>query len=209
MIVGIDHVQITVPPDAVERARAFYCGVLGLREVEKPSALAGRGGFWLQAGDRQVHVGVEEGVDRHATRIHIAYAVRGLADWRARLAAARIPILEAVPIPGYERFEFRDPFGNRVEFIEAIGGTMASESGEAAMIQTVEAVYDGTVLRPDTALELEPNTRVRITVEALPPAEPAPASFLRTARSLDLRGPADWSENLDSYLYGDGDRPRG
>jgi hypothetical protein len=22
-----------------------------------------------------------------------------------------------VPIPGYDRFEFRDPFGNRVEFI--------------------------------------------------------------------------------------------
>jgi hypothetical protein len=26
-----------------------------------------------------------------------------------------------VPIPGYERFEFRDPFGNRVEFIQAVG----------------------------------------------------------------------------------------
>jgi hypothetical protein len=76
------------------------------------------------------------------------------------------------------------------------------------MTQTVEAVYDGAVLRPETALGLEPNTRVRLTVEVLP-SEAAPTSFLRTARSLDLRGPADWSANLDSYLYGDGDQPRG
>jgi hypothetical protein len=76
------------------------------------------------------------------------------------------------------------------------------------MTQTVEAVYDGAVLRPETALGLQPNTRVRLTVEVLP-SEAAPTSFLRTARSLDLRGPADWSANLDSYLYGDGDQPRG
>jgi len=64
------------------------------------------------------------------------------------------------------------------------------------MTQTVEAVYDGAVLRPETALELEPNTRVRLTVEVLP-TEAAPPSFLRTARSLDLRGPADWSANTE------------
>ena len=38
------------------------------------------------------------------------------------------------------------------------------------MTRTVEAVYDGAVLRPETALELEPNTRVRLTVEVLPAA---------------------------------------
>ncbi len=77
------------------------------------------------------------------------------------------------------------------------------------MTQTIEAVYDGAVLRPETALGLEPNTRVRLTVEVLPPAETAARSFLRTARSLGLNGPADWSANLDSYLYGDGDQPQG
>ena len=76
------------------------------------------------------------------------------------------------------------------------------------MTHTVEAVFDGTVLRPETALGLEANTRVRLTVEVLPP-EAAPPSFLRTAQGLNLRGPADWSANLDSYLYGDGDQPRG
>ena len=118
MILGIDHVQITVPANAVAQARAFYCGVLGLREVEKPATLQGRGGFWLQVGDRQVHVGTEGGVERHATKAHVAYAVTGLAGWRARLAAAGVEILDGIPLPGCARFEFRDPFGNRVELIE-------------------------------------------------------------------------------------------
>ena len=118
-IIDIDHVQITVPPEAVAAARAFYCGLLSLPEIEKPEGLRKRGGFWLQVGDRQVHVGIEDGVNRPATKAHIAYAVRDLAGWRQRLAAADVEVLEDVPIPGFERFEFRDPFGNRVEFIES------------------------------------------------------------------------------------------
>ena len=119
MILGIDHVQITVPANAVAEARAFYCGLLGLREVEKPAALQERGGFWLQVGDRQVHVGIEEGIARHATKAHVAYAVTEIAPWRARLGAAGVEILDGIPISGRERFEFRDPFGNRVELIGA------------------------------------------------------------------------------------------
>jgi predicted DNA-binding antitoxin AbrB/MazE fold protein len=76
------------------------------------------------------------------------------------------------------------------------------------MTQTVEAIYDGTVLRPETTLVLEPNTRVRLTVEILRTAETTHQSFLKTARDLDLHGPTDWSANLDNYLYGDGDQPR-
>ena len=116
-MLGIDHVQITVPTNAVDKARSFYCGVLGLREVEKPASLQARGGFWLQVGDRQVHVGTEDGVARRATKAHIAYAVADVAAWRARLAAAGVEILDGIPIPDRDRFEFRDPFGNRVELI--------------------------------------------------------------------------------------------
>jgi predicted DNA-binding antitoxin AbrB/MazE fold protein len=77
------------------------------------------------------------------------------------------------------------------------------------MTQTVEAIYDGAVLRPDKLLELEHNTRVRLTIETVRPAEGVQQSFLETARSLNLSGPADWSANLDTYLYGDDDQPRG
>ena len=37
---------------------------------------------------------------------------------RERLEADGIEIIEGVPIPGYNRYEFRDPFGNRVEFLQ-------------------------------------------------------------------------------------------
>jgi catechol 2,3-dioxygenase-like lactoylglutathione lyase family enzyme len=122
MITGIHHVQITVPKgaDAEAQARAFYCDVLGLPEIEKPESLRGRGGFWLQVGDRQVHVGTEDGFDRLTTKAHIAYQVDNVVYWRARLAANGIEPDNSIPIPGYDRFEFRDPFGNRVEMIQEV-----------------------------------------------------------------------------------------
>lgn len=121
MITAIHHVQITVPHRAEEAARAFYCELLGLPEVAKPASLADRGGFWVAIGACQLHIGTEEGVDRLATKAHVAYAVTDLAVWCSRLRAQAITIIESVPIPGYQRFECRDPFGNRLEFIQPIG----------------------------------------------------------------------------------------
>lgn len=71
------------------------------------------------------------------------------------------------------------------------------------MTTTIEAVFDGTVLRLDQPLALAPNTRVRITIEAVVPAPPLGTSFLRTARSLSLDAPADFATNIDAYLYGE------
>jgi catechol 2,3-dioxygenase-like lactoylglutathione lyase family enzyme len=118
MIRGIHHVQITVPIGTEEEARHFYCQTLGLPEVSKPATLMRRGGLWLQVGDRQVHIGVEDGVDRRLTKGHIAYEVTDLNGWKAKLTALGIEVLGTIPIPGYDRFEFRDPFGNRVELLE-------------------------------------------------------------------------------------------
>jgi len=119
-IVGVDHVQITLSTGEEEDGRQFYCGLLGLPEIDKPASLTGRGGFWLQVGDRQVHVGTEADFDRTVTKAHIAYAVVGLDAWRSTLVDSGVDILDGVPIPGFDRFEFRDPFGNRVEMIEAV-----------------------------------------------------------------------------------------
>ena len=123
MILGIHHAQVTIPKGTEAEAHRFYCDVLDLPEVHKPDSLAGRGGFWIQVGDQQVHVGTEEGVDRAATKAHLAYEVDDLAFWRQRLAEEGIDALDGIPIPGYDRFEFRDPFGSRVEFIQKIPAT--------------------------------------------------------------------------------------
>jgi len=54
------------------------------------------------------------------------------------------------------------------------------------MVQSIDAVFDYSVIRPDKPLSLDANTQKRVTVETLP-AEPAPPrSFLRTAKSLNL-----------------------
>ncbi|MDX1995796.1 MAG: VOC family protein [bacterium] len=115
----VNHVQITLPKGAEDAGRAFYCGVLGLREIPKPEALQGRGGFWLEVGDTPVHVGTEDGFDRRSTKAHIAYEVANAAYWLEKLRQVDgVEIADSIPIPGYERFEFRDPFGNRVEIIQ-------------------------------------------------------------------------------------------
>lgn len=119
-ITGLHHAQITIPRGAEEQGRAFYCDLLGLPEIAKPASLEGRGGFWLQVGERQVHVGTEKGAERGATKAHLAYEVDDVRAWRVLLEKHGITILDGVPIPGYERFEFRDPFGNRVEFIQPV-----------------------------------------------------------------------------------------
>ena len=121
LILKVQHAQITIPTGSETEAREFYCTVLGLKEIPKPEILRARGGFWLEIGAFQVHVGTEEGFDRSATKAHIAYEVEDLEAWREKLTAHDIKILEGLPIPHYRRFEFRDPFGNRVEFLEKLG----------------------------------------------------------------------------------------
>lgn len=68
------------------------------------------------------------------------------------------------------------------------------------MTQTVQAFFDGEVLRPEEPIELAPNTRVRVTIETSPAAGGHLRSFLDTARGLNLEGPADWSEHIEDYL---------
>jgi len=74
--------------------------------------------------------------------------------------------------------------------------------GIYSVLQTVEAIYDGKVLRTKTPLALKPNTRVRITIETTQVKRGKSKSFLETARLLKIKGPRDLSENLDEYIYG-------
>ncbi len=119
-ILGVNHAQITVPVDEEDAARVFYMQLLGLREIPKPEVLEGRGGFWLAAGNIQIHVAVEEGFDRLSTKSHVSYEVDDLESLRKILTEKNFRLSEGAPLPGYRRFETRDPFGNRVEFMERI-----------------------------------------------------------------------------------------
>ena len=72
------------------------------------------------------------------------------------------------------------------------------------MTKILHAIYDGKVLHPEEPVELEPDTRVRITIEPTEISKKKVYSFLRTAQSLKLEGPVDWSARFEDYLYGNG-----
>lgn len=120
MIQRLHHVLVTIPKGQETAARAFYCDVLGFKEIVKPASLQGRGGFWLEIADQQLHIGTEDGVDRTLTKAHLAYQVDDIQAWVTKIEAQGITIGDSVPIPGFERFEIRDPFGNRIEFIQPL-----------------------------------------------------------------------------------------
>jgi catechol 2,3-dioxygenase-like lactoylglutathione lyase family enzyme len=117
-VATIDHAQIMIPPGGEDAARKFYGELLGMREIEKPEELRKRGGVWFLAGNRQLHIGVEApGVERTATRAHVAYAVTRFDAMRARIEGAGVAIKEGENVGNLRRFELRDPFGNRVEIV--------------------------------------------------------------------------------------------
>lgn len=71
------------------------------------------------------------------------------------------------------------------------------------MSRTIDAVYDGEVFRPVEPVKLKPNTRVKIILDSPEDEEEQAKSFLQTARSLNLAGPADWARNIDDHLRGE------
>lgn len=119
MILGLDHVQVAIPAGGEEDARVFYGLLLGMTELSKPAALAGRGGCWFRAGSAVLHLGVEEPF-HPARKAHPAFLVAQLDTVQDRLAAAGYECVRADgEIPGVRRFHTFDPFGNRIEFQQA------------------------------------------------------------------------------------------
>ena len=116
---GYHHAQISIPPGpaAEAEARRFYGTVLGMTEHPLPASIVGRVPMWFDVGDRTLHVSVEDGVDRAATRAHLAYEVDDIADCRRRLIADGRELVEQPTLAGHDRFHTFDPFGNRLELI--------------------------------------------------------------------------------------------
>jgi catechol 2,3-dioxygenase-like lactoylglutathione lyase family enzyme len=114
---GIDHVQVAIPIGGEDVARAFYVGVLGLIEVPKPPAMAARGGAWFEAGVTRVHVGVDVGFVP-ARKAHPALVHRDLHRF---VEVAGLDVRWSDESPGSVRCHVDDPFGNRIELIQAVG----------------------------------------------------------------------------------------
>lgn len=123
----LHHVQVACPTGGEDAARRFYAHGLGMTEVDKPTALAARGGCWFRAYDDQgsvaaeIHIGVEDRfiattkahpallLDDEGELEKVAEKLAGLGfevDWSQRHS-----------LEDLQRFHTRDAHGNRVEVL--------------------------------------------------------------------------------------------
>jgi catechol 2,3-dioxygenase-like lactoylglutathione lyase family enzyme len=111
----LDHVQVAIPAGGEDAARRFYTGLLGLAEISKPESLRSTGGVWFEPG---VHLGVDADFSP-ATKAHPGLSVGDLDALADRLSAAGADVEWDERLPGVRRFYTHDPFGNRIELLEA------------------------------------------------------------------------------------------
>lgn len=116
-ILSIEHVQIAIPVGGEDRARAFYTGILGFVEVDKPAAMAKRNSIWFTAGSVSLHLGLEP--DFHAAkRAHPALVVHGMDQILTACEREGVTVKPDVSFNGFRRVHIFDPFGNRLELME-------------------------------------------------------------------------------------------
>ena len=122
--------HFTVLTDDLERTRAFYVELLGLREGPRPPL--GFPGAWLYAGERPIlHViaGRPLPAERRGVLDHMAFSAKGLAALTARLDSVGVAYdLRRQAESNVWRLFVSDPNGARVEL-----DFDASESGPVAV----------------------------------------------------------------------------
>ncbi|HEY0010269.1 MAG TPA: VOC family protein [Tepidisphaeraceae bacterium] len=117
MVIGIHHVQISIDSQRLEESRRFYVELLGMTPIDDPFHGSG---FWVAAGEQQVHVRVEDGIDRAKTKSHPAFLVENVAELHNTLSAGNFTIDPQPKMAGFDRFHVIDPSGNRIELMQRV-----------------------------------------------------------------------------------------
>src|SRR5690606_31295158 len=133
---AIDHVQLAMPEGGEDRAREFYAGVLGLSEVPKPAPLAVNGGAWFRSGEVELHLGREHDF-RPARKAHPALVVRDLDRLAVTCRAYGTDVTWDEHYPGVRRFYVDDPFGNRLEIMQAPADPQPTAAERALITQAL------------------------------------------------------------------------
>ena len=117
--ISLHHVSMVVADAAT--SVAFYAGVLGLHQVDRPDL--GFPGAWFQLGDQQVHLLELVNMDpvtgrpEHGGRDrHVALSVSALTPFKEKLELEGI--VYSMSKSGRKALFCRDPDGNAVELIE-------------------------------------------------------------------------------------------
>ncbi|MFS0752324.1 VOC family protein [Oceanobacillus sp. 1P07AA] len=115
----IDHIQLSAPKGSEDKARNFYIDILGFDEEIKPEELQKNGGVWFKTGGVSLHIGIEEPF-QSLKKAHPAIEVENIPFFQKYLEEKGISTQPDDKLPGAIRFYVRDPFGNRLEFLEWI-----------------------------------------------------------------------------------------
>jgi len=113
-----DHVQLLMPVGGEEEARRFFRDLLDMTEEPVPEALRPRAACWFRNGPCPIHVGIDDDFIPQP-RAHPALSVPDLEGLAERVGAAGHEVVWDDRIPGVRRFHTFDPFGNRIEFVNA------------------------------------------------------------------------------------------
>ncbi len=115
--IALDHVQLAIPKGGEGHARAFWGGIIGLAEIEKPAALRARGGLWYLLTHGELHLGVQTPFSP-ARKAHPGFRVTDINALADRLTAANHPFTWDNALKDRKRFFTTNPFENRLEFLE-------------------------------------------------------------------------------------------
>lgn len=112
----LNHIQICIPKGEESKGRDFYCGILGLTEIEKPERMKINGGFWVEIANIQIHIGTEN--NQIKSKRHPAFEVEDLDQVKNHLLQHGIRIAEQQNVNNFKRFSFFDYWDNRIELMQ-------------------------------------------------------------------------------------------
>mgnify|MGYP002385495523 CR=1 FL=1 len=113
----VHHVNVVVPPGAVDATAEFWRSVFGLVDLPRQGR-SGRPGAWLDAGSFEVHVSERDG-SAHPDA-HVAIAVPDVDEIRERCLERGAEWEDAPALFGTGRGFTRDPGGNRIEVVHDV-----------------------------------------------------------------------------------------
>jgi catechol 2,3-dioxygenase-like lactoylglutathione lyase family enzyme len=109
----LDHFLISVPEGEIENAQIFYTEILGLKQIHGDHP---KGARWFQMGDIELHIREES--NQNTSDRHPAFEIENLEEARQYLLQKGVDLSYSSDIDGRQRFFIRDPFANRIEFLQ-------------------------------------------------------------------------------------------
>jgi catechol 2,3-dioxygenase-like lactoylglutathione lyase family enzyme len=109
----LDHILISIPVGKTQEARTFYRDVMGLKEIHGNHP---KDAIWFDIADIQLHIREEE-LQTISDR-HPAFEITDLDEAKSYFKQKGVTLSFSSDIDGRQRFFIRDPFGNRIEFLE-------------------------------------------------------------------------------------------